>query len=97
MNLFTKKDTNDANLQDEINSILEEMASEQPDTDKYSREADNLEKVCRAKSYEHNSPIDINTIITAAASLGGIVLILNYEKLGVVTSKALSFIPKLRV
>ncbi len=41
--------------------------------------------------------IDPNTIITAVASVGGIVLMLNYEKLDVITSKVTSFIPKLRL
>lgn len=94
MNLFTRPNSNEANLQDEINSILETMASEEPNTPKYTMEAENLEKVCQAKSYEHNSKVDVNTVISVAGSLVGIILILNYEKLGIVTSKALSFVTK---
>lgn len=38
--------------------------------------------------------IDPNTIITALTSIGGIVLMLHYEKLDVITSKVLGFIQK---
>ncbi len=41
--------------------------------------------------------IDPNTIIAAFASVGSVVLMLNYEKMDVITSKVTSFIPKLRL
>ena len=40
--------------------------------------------------------IDPNMIVSAAASLAGIIAILGFEKANVVTTKAVSFVPKIR-
>lgn len=40
--------------------------------------------------------IDINTIVSGVVTIGTTVMILDFEKLGNITSKAMSFIPKPR-
>lgn len=93
--LFTKKETSKDLIEDEKIAVLEEMASEHSDTDRYTRMVENLNTLC---SLEKNpNRIDVNTVLTVAGSLAGIVLILRYEKLDIITSKALGFIPKLKM
>lgn len=87
-------DRNGKHLSEEIDAVIEEMAVEHADTEKYRQMADNLEKLCKAKSYDSQSKA---SVVGAAASILGILLVLNYEKLDVVTSKALSFIVKPKV
>lgn len=41
--------------------------------------------------------IDPNMLVSAGASLLGIIAILGFEKANVVTSKAVSFVPKMRI
>lgn len=92
------KKTNREALEEEIEAILEEMGDEHSDTDKYTKMADNLERVCKAKSYERDWKPDGNTVVqvfgTAAVSLIGILLITHHEDLNVLTSKALQFVTR---
>lgn len=64
-----------------------------------SAKVDDLKKLVEVKEKLEGPRfwIDPNTIITALASIGGILLMLNYEKLDVITSRALNFIPKPRL
>lgn len=92
---FITKDENKKNLQAEINSALEEMSVMHVDADEYTKAAENVEKLFKAKSYEDKLSRD--AILGAAVSVASIVLILNFEKAGVVTSKAMQFIQKTRI
>lgn len=89
-----KKETNKSHIEAEIDAVIEEMAVEHADTDKYSTMAENLEKLCRAKSYEKNFILDKNTILTVVGTTLTVALILNFEKADVLTSKALGFVKK---
>ncbi len=51
----------------------------------------------RDKMFAPRFAIDPNVIVMALVSLAEIGLMLNYEKLGVITSKVLPFIPKPRL
>lgn len=64
-----------------------------------SAKVDDLKKLVEVKEKLEGPRfwIDPNTVITALASIGGILLMLNYEKLDVITSKVLNFIPKPRL
>ncbi len=95
---FNKKRSNKEGLEAEVESILNEMSALHKDDEAYGRMADNLGKVCQAKSYEQKLKPDGNAIVNAVlpvvGSLGAIMLILNYEKLDVVATKALQFVKK---
>lgn len=92
---FTKKETFEDLIESEKIAVLEEMTYEHSDTDKYSKMVDNLDKLCDLKKNSNN--IDVNTVISVVGSLAGILLILKYEKLDIITSKALGFVPKLKM
>ena len=93
---FTKRDKR-TNLEKEIHSVLDEMAALDPDSKDYSDMMNNLGKLFDAKSKEKDRKISPDTIVIVACSLLEIVLMLNYEKTGVITSKALGFVIKGRV
>lgn len=85
-------------LEDTIDAILEEMVWVDSSSEEYTKMADNLERVCRAKSYENNpKTVNPDTIITVLGGITQIALILYFEKVDIVTSKALGFVmrPKL--
>lgn len=96
--LFTKKDKR-TSLEKEIEEVLEVMNYHQPESKEYTTISKNLELLYKAKSLEPKRewPVKLDTIITVAGSLLGILLILDYEKEDSVTSKALGFIVKGRV
>lgn len=56
-------------------------------------------KMLEAMPLEHrnNMQLDPNVLLGIAGNLAGILLILNYEKLGIITSKAVQFVLKNRI
>ena len=92
---FTKKETSKDMIENEKIAVLEEMAFEHSDTEKYTKMVENLDKLCDLE--KHPNRIDVNTLLTVAGSIGGILLILHYEKVDIIVSKALGFIPKMKI
>lgn len=86
-------------LKKEIDAVTKRLA----ETDELSKEypvlLEYLGKLTEvyAKCNESKKSISPDTIAIIAANIVGILLILNYEKLGVVSSKALAFIIRGRV
>ena len=81
-------------IDDEINRVIEKLGSMEPETKDYESASKNLEGLCRARSCKTDRSIDPDTIILALTNILGILLILNYEKLNVVSSKTLGLILK---
>lgn len=93
---LTKKDKR-TNLEKEIDNLLELMRLESPGSNEYRAILDDLERLYKAKSLEKDRDVSPDTIAIVAGNLAGILLILKYEELNVITSKALSFVLKGRV
>lgn len=81
-------------LQRVINQMCLEMLEEQPGTEEYVKMADQLNKLLKQQESRLPKQIDRNTLILVAGNLAGIVLILAYEKAGVITSRAIGFVLK---
>ena len=86
-----------SNLEKEIDNVLGRMSELDPDSKEYSAMASNLERLFSAKSKEKDRKISPDTLAVIAGNLLGIGLILTYEKLNVITTKALGFVIKGRV
>lgn len=93
---FNSTPQNDA-LDRAISDLLEELNVMEGSNEDYDPTADNLIKLMKLKQEVNPawrpSP---DAVVGAAGSILGILLILHFEKLGVVTSKALSFVGKLK-
>ena len=82
-------------LEKEIDEAIDVMSVLTKWSDEYRIMADNLEKLMKAQSYDaKRQVIKIETLLTIGGNLAGILLILNYEKLDIVTSKAIGFVLK---
>lgn len=86
-------------LDDEIKSVLEEMAVEHSDTDKYTKMLDNLEKLEKIKNNQKfRLEFDFSGIIKEFIKIGGslacIFAIKKIEDEIALTGKAPMFIPK---
>jgi len=86
-----------SNLDLEIDHVLEILGRMSPDSESYSDAVKNLEILMKANSEKAKPALDINTVITAGASILGIVVIISYEHLHPVVSKAINFVLKGRV
>ena len=89
--------TRNQKLTDEvISELLEEMKSLNGDDEAYSTMAKNLEILRRSQSFEARSTVSGDAILMVSANIVGILLILYFEKENVITSKAFSFVNKLK-
>ena len=91
------KQKNKTNIEKEINRLIFEAGCEEPDSERYSKIVDGVEKLCKAKSYEAEKSISPDAVLTVVGSILGIFLIIGYEQVGVISSKALGFVIKGRV
>jgi len=81
----------------EVSRMIDELSKLEAGSKEYEATAKNLEIICRARSCKASNSINIDTVIMAGTNILGILLILNYEDIHVITSKALSFVAKGRV
>lgn len=78
----------------EVDRVLSVMKGMDPKDEDYATVVQNLKVLCEARSKKAAFPIEPEAILNAAASILGIVLILQYERLHVVTTRAINFVRK---
>lgn len=88
---------NKRTISDEVDRIVNELATMQADTQEYEAKVKQLRVLCEARSMRADRLINTETLVTAGVNILGILLILNYENLHVVSSKALGFVLKGRM
>lgn len=95
MFMFKRKATKDM-IDDAIKHLVDQMELESPDSDEYRKIAENVKILQEAKAQDKPF-ISGDNVIGGLTTVGGIMLILNFEKLGVITSKAMTLLPKLKI
>jgi len=95
--MFTKPKNESSKLDEIIDEVETYILSISPNDEEYSDLVDHLSKLYKIREQENSeNKISANTKAIIIANLAGIVMILGFEKAHVVTSKALSFIVKLK-
>jgi hypothetical protein len=96
--MFRKKtDAETSSLEDVKNAILTQLGNEEPGTTRYEVLIAELERVCELMkanpkwTFKPSADGVLNGVLTIAS----ILLITRHEQVHVITSKALSFLPKL--
>lgn len=96
--MTTNNFTNDpAKLQDVIDHVQTLMMSTDSDSPELSELTETLEKLYKMQSSKKTHQVSPDALLAVAGNLLGIGLILNHERLHVVTSKALGFVMKTKV
>jgi len=72
--------------------IFEAMRSMEIDSKEYLHAIEILDALAEANSKKSSTKVSPDTIAIAATNLAGILLILNYERLNVITTRAIGFI-----
>ena len=96
-NPFTKKPaTTPSGLENAINELCAEMHDLSGDSDEYTKMADNLVKLLKAR--EHDAPRRVSPDAMAAVigNIAAVILIVGHERAHVVVSKATTFVSKLK-
>jgi hypothetical protein len=93
---FTNKPQTEA-LDETIDDLLSELKVMEGADEDYAPTTDNLIKLMKLK--QEFNPVwrpSPDAVVGAVSSIAGILLILHYEKINVVASKALSFVGKMK-
>lgn len=94
--MTSPKSTEKTGLEKAIDDVLREMSDLNADSDEYAKMNDQLVKLHAMKTTESRPRVSPDTLATIAANLAGIFVIVGHERTHIITSKALSFILKLR-
>lgn len=99
---FSKKETVETPLEVLIAKHIIEMSLMEADSDKYKTAAQSLKTLLEARGVEKTNLVgswkpSADTALIAGTNLIGILAVLHFEKLGVVTSKAFSTILKPKI
>lgn len=83
-------------LQKEIDRVVSYLGELTPDSDEYNRVVDQLTSLS-ALLPNKEFAVKPDVLVSALSYLAGIVVIVGYEHAHVITSKALGFVPKIRI
>lgn len=97
MKIFTKQDKRSA-IDKEIDSVIEKMSKLEPNSEGYKDMASNLEVLMKGRSYNKDkNVVSKDVIVTCLFGVAQILIIVGYEQMNVMGSKALGFVTKGRV
>lgn len=92
--MTAKNSDKPATLQELIDLVQTQMLTEGADSEKFREMNDELERLYAMKKSNRSSRVSPDALVAVAGNLLGIGLILQHERLHIVTSKALSFVMK---
>lgn len=84
-------------LDELIRSVQTQMDSYDAHSDEFIRMAEQLETLYKIKAMPRQNRVSADTVATIAANLAGIALIINYERLHIITTKAFGLIAKTKI
>lgn len=94
--MFKRTQNEKTGLEKAIEELHIEMNSVTADTEQYSQMADQLVKLYKLREFDAPKKVSPDTLVLVGGNLLGIALIVGHERAHVVTSKALSFVLKLK-
>lgn len=95
--MFTRNSNREkTGLEKSIDRLHDDMAGENPETEKYATMADNLTKLYKLREYDTRPRVSPDTLAIVTANLLGIAMIVGHERAHVVTSTAKNFVMKLK-
>ncbi|UNI72548.1 MAG: hypothetical protein [Chaetfec virus UA24_144] len=92
---FMKRNEDVHTLDDEIQDLLDQMSQEEAWTEKYSTMSQNYDRLMEAKSKKLSYKV-IPAMASGGVTLLGIFMIMKFEKLDIITTKAFQLLPKVK-
>lgn len=78
----------------EIERLTVKLADISPLSDDYSTIVKLITQLTEARAQKNERAVSMDTILTIAANITGMLLVLNYERLNVISTKALTMVWK---
>lgn len=83
-------------LESELEQALKRLSFEMPHTEGYRDGLTIVERLYELMDDNKSTSVSRETLATIAANLAGIILIIKHESVNVITSKAMSFVTRLK-
>jgi hypothetical protein len=81
-------------LDDQIAAVLKSMTTAGPDSEEYPKLLEHLERLHQIKTKSRRDPVSLDTVVSTAGTLLGILAIVAYEQKHVMVSKGFGWIPR---
>lgn len=81
-------------MDEEIERLAAKLGTISPLDEDYATILNRLSLLTKARAERNERAISIDTVLTVAANIAGMLLVLNYEKLNVISTKALTMVWK---
>lgn len=94
--MFTRFKRTPSPIDVEIEALLEELKYHRQKAEDYKKFMDEVERLHKMKMQNASRRVSPDTALMTSAHLAGIVMILKHEQVNVITSKAMSFLPKMK-
>lgn len=94
--IFRREPSKPTSLETEIERVIALISAEKPDSDEYKAAVKQLQVLHQMKEAEKPESVSINTVLTVAANITGILVIVGHERAHVITSQAVKFVRTLR-
>ena len=85
------------NIEREMDSLISELPGCEVISKEYSLILDRVERLNKIRLSDKGNSISPDTLVVVGGNLAGILLILGYERVNIITTKALGFVIKGRV
>lgn len=94
--MFFQNPAPKSELEDAISELIAEMKTVNADSKEYAAMADNLVKLYKLKEVDHDpkKQLSYDAILSAGASIAGILIIVSYEEKHALVSKSIGFVKK---
>ncbi len=79
-------------IDNEIERLANQLGDMSPVSEDYIKVADSMKVLCEAREKKNSSDISSEALLAAAVNIIGILAVLNFEKAGIITSKAFNLI-----
>jgi hypothetical protein len=84
-------------LNEEIDRVSTLLGEEQIGSEDYEKKLNALTKLWKIKADDKPDRISKDTLLIVGANILGILLVIRHEHVNVITSKAMSMVPKTRI
>lgn len=91
-----RKPKHEDRLDDVIDSLILDLQGFSGTDDEYAKMVKQLDMLYKMQANDKPDRVSMDALATITANLAGILMILHFEKVNVMTSKAMSFVMKAR-
>lgn len=95
-NPMSRHEELNAKLDEAIDNLLDEMSCYEGHTEQYKQLSERLEELTKLRDRKAKFPVSPDVMFAAGANILGMILIMRFERLNIITTKAFTFLARVR-